>query len=137
VATRLKESACLATETRNMFTCRCIKLCPDPDPLRKVRGADVGHDPRRVARPQLYALSHREPRGQLLLGGNSPVLSNYLGSVSTPVSTIHFKVNYLSADFLAIATQGLVNAKYQGSQILPCVYPSQRGIGVGFHCLTG
>jgi hypothetical protein len=31
----------------------------------------------------------------------------------------------MPADFLAIATQGLVNAKYWGSQILLCAYPSQ------------
>jgi hypothetical protein len=32
---------------------------------------------------------------------------------------------------------GLVYAKYWGRQILPCVYPAQRGIGAGFYCLTG
>jgi hypothetical protein len=47
------------------------------------------------------------------------------------------EVNSLLADFLAIATQVLVNAKYGGSQIQSCVYPAQKGIGAGFHCLTG
>jgi hypothetical protein len=46
------------------------------------------------------------------------------------------EVNSLLADFLAIATQVLVNAKYGGSQIQSCVYPAQKGIGAGFHCLT-
>jgi hypothetical protein len=32
---------------------------------------------------------------------------------------VAFKVNYLSADILAIATQGLETAKYRGSHILP------------------
>jgi hypothetical protein len=39
-------------------------------------------------------------------------------------------------DAMAIATQGLVNAKYLGSRILPCAYPAQRGIGAGCYCLT-
>jgi hypothetical protein len=30
-----------------------------------------------------------------------------------------------------------VNAKYWGSQILPGAYPAQRGMGAGFHFLTG
>jgi hypothetical protein len=42
----------------------------------------------------------------------------------------------MPADFLTIATQGLVKARYRGSQILPCVYPAQRGIGAGFYCLN-
>jgi hypothetical protein len=46
-------------------------------------------------------------------------------------------VNSLPADFLAIAKQRLVNAKHRGSQILPCAYPAQKGIGSGFGCLTG
>jgi hypothetical protein len=50
---------------------------------------------------------------------------------------VAYEVNSLPADFLAIATQGLVNAKYQGSQILLCAYPSQSRIGAGFCCLTG
>jgi hypothetical protein len=41
------------------------------------------------------------------------------------------------AEFLEIATQGLVNTKHGGSQILLHAYLSQRGIGAGFHCLTG
>jgi hypothetical protein len=41
------------------------------------------------------------------------------------------------ADFMAIATHRLVNAKYQGSQILPSAYPAQRGIRAGFCCLSG
>jgi hypothetical protein len=48
-----------------------------------------------------------------------------------------YKVNYLLADFLAIATQGLVNHKYWDSQILPRVYPPQRGFRARFCCLTG
>jgi hypothetical protein len=59
------------------------------------------------------------------------------GSVSTPVSTSCFSSNFLQADFLAIATQGLVNVKYWGSQILLCTNPLQRGIGAGFCCPTG
>jgi hypothetical protein len=43
------------------------------------------------------------------------------------------EVNSLQADFLAIATRRLVNAKYWGSQIQPCAYPAQRGIEAGFH----
>jgi hypothetical protein len=43
----------------------------------------------------------------------------------------------MPADFLAIATQGLVNAKYFVSQILICAYASQKGIGAGFCSLTG
>jgi hypothetical protein len=38
-----------------------------------------------------------------------------------------YEVNYLPLDFLAIATQGLVNAKYRGSQILPRVYTPHKG----------
>jgi hypothetical protein len=48
-----------------------------------------------------------------------------------------YEVNSLPADFLAIATQGLVNAKYWGSQILLCVYPAQKRIGAGFNCFIG
>jgi hypothetical protein len=48
-----------------------------------------------------------------------------------------YEVDSLPADFLAIATQGLVNAKYSASQILSSVYPAQRGIRAGFHCLSG
>jgi hypothetical protein len=40
---------------------------------------------------------------------------------------VTLEVNYLPADFLAIATQRLVNAKYRGRQILPRAYPAQRG----------
>jgi hypothetical protein len=47
-----------------------------------------------------------------------------------------YKVKFLPADFLAIATQGSVNGKYWGSQILLCAYPAQKGIGAGFCCLT-
>jgi hypothetical protein len=50
---------------------------------------------------------------------------------------VAYQVNSLPAGFLAIATHGLVNAKYQGSQILLCAYTSQRGIGAGFRCPTG
>jgi hypothetical protein len=39
---------------------------------------------------------------------------------------VAYEVNSLPADLRAIATQGLVNAKYRGSQILPHVYPAQR-----------
>jgi hypothetical protein len=34
-----------------------------------------------------------------------------------------YEVNSLPADFLAIATQGLVNANYWVSQIILCAYP--------------
>jgi hypothetical protein len=37
---------------------------------------------------------------------------------------VAYEVNSLPADFLAIATYGLANAKYQGSQILTCVDPA-------------
>jgi hypothetical protein len=50
---------------------------------------------------------------------------------------VAYQVNSLPADFLAIATQRLVNAKYWGSQILPRACPAQWGIGTGFRCLTG
>jgi hypothetical protein len=50
---------------------------------------------------------------------------------------VSYEVNSLPPDFLAIATQRLVNAKYGGSQILHCASPAQRGIGAGFCCLTG
>jgi hypothetical protein len=48
---------------------------------------------------------------------------------------VAYEAKYLPADFLAIATQGLVNAKYRGSQILPRVLSAQRGMGARFHCL--
>jgi hypothetical protein len=48
-----------------------------------------------------------------------------------------YEVYALPADFLAIASQGLVNTKYRGIQILPRAYPSQRGIRAGFCCLAG
>jgi hypothetical protein len=38
---------------------------------------------------------------------------------------VAYEVNSMTADFLAIATQGLVNAKYRGSQILYRVYPAR------------
>jgi hypothetical protein len=41
---------------------------------------------------------------------------------------VAYEVNYLPADFQAIATQVLSG---------PRVYPEQRGIRAGFHCLTG
>jgi hypothetical protein len=50
---------------------------------------------------------------------------------------VAYEVNSLPADLLTIATQGLVDAKYWGSTILLCAYPSQRGIQAGFRCLTG
>jgi hypothetical protein len=45
---------------------------------------------------------------------------------------VAYEVNSLPADFLAIATQELVNSKYWGSQILLCAYPAQRGIEQGY-----
>jgi hypothetical protein len=50
-----------------------------------------------------------------------------------------YEVNSLAADFLAINTQRLVNAKYWSSQILPCVYvyPARREIRAEFQFLTG
>jgi hypothetical protein len=50
---------------------------------------------------------------------------------------VTYEVNFLPADILAIATQRLANAKYQGSQILLRTYPAQRGIGAVSCCLTG
>jgi hypothetical protein len=66
-------------------------------------------------------------------GGNLPMLSNYLSSVSRLCQQAAYEVNSLRADFLAIATQGLVNTNYWGSQILPLAYLAQRGIGAGFN----
>jgi hypothetical protein len=45
--------------------------------------------------------------------GDSPVLSNYLSSV--PCQLVAYEVYSLPADFLAIATQGLVKAEYIGA----------------------
>jgi hypothetical protein len=50
---------------------------------------------------------------------------------------VTYEVNSMPADFLAIATQRLVIAKYWVSKILPCAYSAQRRIGAGFRCLTG
>jgi hypothetical protein len=38
---------------------------------------------------------------------------------------VSYEVNSLPADILAIATQGLVNAKYRGSQILSNFNPAE------------
>jgi hypothetical protein len=70
---------------------------------------------------------------------NSLMLSNSSGSVSTPVSTSSLERKIICQQTfrqLPNTKQGLVNAKYRGSQILPRVYPAQMGIGGGFCCLT-
>jgi hypothetical protein len=67
------------------------------------------------------------------------MLSNYFGQCLDMhlCQQVVCEVNSLTADLLAIATQGLVNAKYRVSQILLCVYPGRGGNGAGCHCLTG
>jgi hypothetical protein len=49
-----------------------------------------------------------------------------------PCQQVTCEDDFLPADFLAIATQILKNAKYWGSQILLRAYPSQKGMEQDF-----
>jgi hypothetical protein len=59
--------------------------------------------------------------------------------IACHVISCHYMSFHVLLEFsnqLLIKSVGLVNAEYRGSEIPPHVYPAQREIRAGFHCLS-